>query len=46
MNAMRILTPEIQRLRDKDDAKMDQEIFFFLMYKEKKTILHLVACQY
>ena len=37
MNAMRILTPEIQRLREryKDDrAKMNQEMF--AMYKEKK----------
>ena len=37
MNAMRILTPEIQRLRERyknDKAKMNQEMF--AMYKEKK----------
>ena len=36
MNAMRILTPEIQRLRERykdDKAKMNQEMF--AMYKEK-----------
>ncbi len=37
MNAMRILTPEIQRLRERykdDKARMNQEMFS--MYKEKK----------
>jgi len=37
MNAMRILTPEIQRLRERykdDKARMNQEMF--AMYKEKK----------
>ena len=37
MNAMRILTPEIQKLRERykdDKAKMNQEMF--AMYKEKK----------
>ena len=37
MNSMRILTPEIKRIREryKDDrAKMNQEMF--AMYKEKK----------
>ena len=37
MNAMRILTPEIQRLRERykdDKAKMNQEMF--AMYKERK----------
>ena len=37
MNSMRILTPEIQRLRERykdDKAKMNQEMF--AMYKEKK----------
>lgn len=37
MNAMRILTPEIQRIRERykdDKAKMNQEMF--AMYKEKK----------
>ena len=47
MNSMRMITPEIQRLREryKDDrTRMNQEMF--ALYKQKKLILLLAVCQF
>ena len=47
MNSMRLLTPEIQRIREryKDDRnKMNQEMF--ALYREKKLTLLLDVCQF